>query len=102
MVFLEQPACRRHVVFRRLRVRPCKGLPNAAVHFPPAGSVKEWIDDEALDFPEIAEAAQHAREIAAELAWNQSPSELQDCFVVVRNMDGTEVIRVPLGKTRSR
>jgi hypothetical protein len=62
--------------------------------------LKELTDDEALEFPGIVEAEQHARAIAAELAQNQSPSELQDCFVVVKNMDGTEVARVPLGKTR--
>jgi len=63
--------------------------------------LKEWIDDETLDFPGLADAEQHAREIAAELARNESPSGLQDCFVVVKEMDGTEVARVPLGKIRS-
>jgi hypothetical protein len=62
--------------------------------------LEEWIGEEALAFPGIAEAEQHARAVAAELARNGSPSELQDRFIVVKNIDGTEVVRVPLSKTR--
>jgi hypothetical protein len=62
--------------------------------------MKEWGDEEAVEFPGIADAEQHAREVAAELAHNESPSALQDRFIVVKSPDGTEVARIPLGETR--
>jgi hypothetical protein len=58
----------------------------------------EVRDDEAQNFPGIAEAEQHARDVADELARNKLPSALLNCFIVVKDIDRAEVARVALGQ----
>jgi hypothetical protein len=58
----------------------------------------KWRDDESCDFPGIAEAEQHARDVADELMRNQSPAELPDRFIIVTDGAGVEVARIALSE----
>jgi hypothetical protein len=56
----------------------------------------EFRFDHAEEFPGIAEAKQHACQVARELARNNPRSELGSCSIVVKDAAGCEVVRVEL------
>jgi hypothetical protein len=62
----------------------------------------ELHDDEPQDFPGIVEAEKHARNVANELARNESPSVLRKRFIVVTDIHGAEIARVALGTSHQR
>jgi hypothetical protein len=57
----------------------------------------EYRNDEAQEFHGIADAEEHARVVAGELARNKSASELPESFIIVTDVAGVEVARVALG-----
>jgi hypothetical protein len=56
----------------------------------------EFRVDHAEEFPGIEEAKQHACQVARELARNNLRSEMESCFVVVKDAAGCEVARLEL------
>jgi hypothetical protein len=56
----------------------------------------EFRIDHAKEFPGIVEAKQHAGQVARELARNTPRSELESCFIVLKDAAGYEVARVKL------
>jgi hypothetical protein len=71
-------------------------MPKFSFHLRDADT--EWRDDGSCDFPGIAEAEQHARNVADELMRNKSPSELPDRFISVTDGASVEVARIALSE----
>jgi hypothetical protein len=59
----------------------------------------EYRNEEAQEFHEIADAEEHARVVAGELARNKSASELPESFIIVTDVAGVEVARVALSRS---